>query len=69
MVAVPAVLGFVGAMIDRSIGTGPILLIVFAALGVVCAFASAYFRYEARIAHQDAGKPWARSRRTGEGAA
>jgi F0F1-type ATP synthase assembly protein I len=62
MVAVPVLFGFLGSLIDRAIGTGPILLIGFAALGVVGSFASAYYRYEARIAEQDVDKPWTRAR-------
>jgi len=62
MVAVPALLGSLGALLDGAIGTGPIFLLAFAAFGVVGAFLSAFYRYEARIAEQDAGKPWARAR-------
>jgi hypothetical protein len=35
-------------------------LIAFAAFGVVCSFASAFYRYERKIAVHDQGKPWAR---------
>lgn len=52
--------GLLGAWIDSMAGTGPIFLLVLGAVGAVGAFASAYFRYEARMARHDAGKPWTR---------
>lgn len=60
MVAVPAIFGLLGAWIDSLIGTGPILLLLFAAFGIACSFAGAYYRYEKKIADHDEGKPWAR---------
>lgn len=61
MVAVPTLLGFLGSLVDGALGTGPVLLLVFAAAGVIGAFASAYYRYEARIAEQEVDKPWTRA--------
>jgi len=61
MVAVPAAFGLAGWWIDSKIGTGPVLLLLLAAFGVVCSFASAFYRYERRIADHDVGKPWTRS--------
>ena len=60
MVSVPTVLGLLGAWIDSLVGTGPVLLLAFAAFGVAGAFASAYYRYEQKIARQEVGKPWTR---------
>ena len=60
MVAVPLVLGLAGAWIDSRLGTSPILVIALAAFGVACSLASAYYRYERRVADHDAGKPGAR---------
>jgi F0F1-type ATP synthase assembly protein I len=60
LVTVPVVLGLLGSFIDGLLGTGPVFLMALAALGVVGAFLSAYYRYERRIAHHDAGKPWTR---------
>ena len=65
MVAVPLVLGLAGAWIDSRLGTSPIFVIALAAFGVACSFASAYYRYERRVADHDAGKPWARSASAG----
>lgn len=60
MVVLPVLLGLVGAWVDGLIGTRPIMIFVFATFGVVSAFVSAYYRYEARIAAHDANKPWSR---------
>jgi F0F1-type ATP synthase assembly protein I len=61
MVAVPALLGLLGAWLDSKAGTGPILLIGFALFGLAGAFVSAYYRYEDRIRRHEAGKPWNRA--------
>lgn len=61
LVAVPLVLGLAGAWIDSRLGTSPIFVILLAGFGIACSFASAYYRYERRVADHDAGKPWARS--------
>jgi len=60
LVAVPVVFGLLGWWLDNLLGTGPVLLMALAALGVACSFAGAYYRYEHKIARHDAGKPWAR---------
>ncbi len=52
--------GLLGAWLDSLAGTGPILLLLFGAIGAVGAFASAYYRYEARMAGHNADKPWTR---------
>ena len=53
----------IGAWLDHLLGTGWILAALLTALGVIGAFASAYYRYEAQMAAHDAGKPWTRRRR------
>ncbi len=60
MVAVPVLLGVLGAWIDARGHTRPLFLILLGALGVVGSFVSAYYRYEERMARHDAGKPWTR---------
>ena len=60
LVAVPVLLGLLGAWLDGLAGTRPLLLLVLGAFGVACSFASAYYRYESRMARHDEGKPWAR---------
>ena len=60
MVLVPVLFGLLGAWIDGLAGTRPLFLLVLGAFGAACSFASAYVRYEHRIARHDQGKPWAR---------
>jgi F0F1-type ATP synthase assembly protein I len=60
LVAFPALLGLLGAWIDSRADTRPLFLLVLAALGVIGSFASAFYRYEARMAKHDEGKPWTR---------
>jgi hypothetical protein len=60
MVLVPVLFGLAGAWIDGRTETRPLFLLLLGAFGVACSFASAYVRYEHRIARHDEGKPWAR---------
>ena len=60
MVLFPLLLGLLGVVIDRALGTQWVFTAVLATLGVVGSFASAYYRYEARMAEHDEGKPWTR---------
>jgi positive regulator of sigma E activity len=60
MVLVPVLLGLLGSVIDHALGTHWVFTVLLATLGVVGAFASAYYRYEARMAQHDEGKPWTR---------
>jgi len=60
MVGTGALLCLGGSGLDSLLGTGPILLIVFACLAAAAIFASAYYRYEARIRVEEASQPWAR---------
>jgi hypothetical protein len=60
MVLFPVVLGLIGAVIDRALGTHWVFTALLATLGVIGSFASAYYRYEARMAQHDEGKPWTR---------
>lgn len=52
--------GLVGSWIDSRADTRPVFLLVFGAMGVLGASASAYYRYERRMADHDSGKPWMR---------
>jgi len=60
MIVAPVSFGFLGWWIDGLLGTGPGLLLGLAAFGVAASFASAYYRYEQRIARHEDGKPWTR---------
>ena len=68
MVLFPLALGFLGVVIDRAIGTQWVFAAVLATLGVIGSFASAYYRYEARMAEHDKGKPWTRRQHENGGA-
>ena len=60
MVVVPLLLGLLGTVIDHALGTEWVFAAVLATVGVIGVSASAYYRYQARIAQCDAGKPWTR---------
>ncbi|GMU79229.1 MAG: hypothetical protein AMXMBFR46_20220 [Acidimicrobiia bacterium] len=63
MVVTPLLLGLLGGVIDNVLGTGWVFAALFATFGVLGAFASAYYRYEARMARHDEGQPWTRRER------
>lgn len=54
----PVLLAFIGRGFDALLGIAPILTIAFAVLGVVGAFATAYYRYIADMDRLDQGQPW-----------
>jgi len=60
MVGTGVLLGLLGAWLDSLFGTGPVLLLVFVMFAAASAFASAYYRYVARVRLEEADKPWAR---------
>lgn len=51
--------GLLGLGLDKLFGTRPVFMLVFGAIAFIGAFASTYFRYQARIAKDEEGKPWA----------
>ena len=55
------VFSLLGLWLDSALGTSPLFLFVGFLFGAVGTFASQYYRYKARSAALDAGKPWARS--------
>lgn len=60
LVVTPLLFALLGVWIDGRLGTEPAFtvgLLVFALIG---ATVSAYFRYQARMAEHERGKPWAR---------
>ncbi|MFA5884579.1 MAG: AtpZ/AtpI family protein [Acidimicrobiia bacterium] len=69
MVVGPLLMGLFGAWVDRLLGTGWVFAALFATLGAVGAVVSAYYRYEARMAEHDEGKPWTRRARQADKAA
>lgn len=64
MVVAPLCMGLFGVWLDGLLGTGWVLAALLTTMGVIGAFVSAYYRYEAQIAEHDAGKPWTRRSRS-----
>lgn len=62
-VAVPLLLALAGYGLDRWLHTAPTLAVVFGAVGFVGTVARTYYAYMARMAYEEEGKPWTRSRR------
>jgi len=60
IVLIPALFGWFGRWLDHVFGIAPVLMLVFGVLGVAAVFATFYYRYQARIAEMEEGKPWAR---------
>ncbi len=56
----PALLGLLGWLLDGRLGTRPCFTVALALLGIVGVSVSHYFRYMARVAREDEGKPWTR---------
>ena len=56
----PVALGAIGWLIDRAFNTGFLFLVILACLGVVGTCVSFYYRYQAKTARFDEGKPWTR---------
>lgn len=63
MVVAPLCMGLFGAWLDNVFSTGWVFAALLATLGVLGAFVSAYYRYEAQMAEHDADKPWTRRAR------
>ena len=54
----PVIFAFIGRGLDTLFGIIPVLTILFAILGVIGSFATAYYRYIADMDQLDHGKPW-----------
>jgi F0F1-type ATP synthase assembly protein I len=60
LVVGPVLFAFIGWILDRVFGTGPLLLIVFGIFGFLAAVTALYYRYKAAIERHEADKPWNR---------
>jgi F0F1-type ATP synthase assembly protein I len=60
LVVGPVLFAFLGWILDRALGTGPLFLIVLGIFGFLCAVTALYYRYQAAIARDEADKPWNR---------
>ena len=61
----PVVFGGVGWLLDRWLGTAPILTIVLAIVGVVASFLRTWYRYDAEMKLKEAAGPWNKQRKAG----
>ena len=52
-----------GLWLDSKFGTRPLFMLVLGTLAIIGLGATEYYRYQARIAREEEGKPWTRSRR------
>jgi F0F1-type ATP synthase assembly protein I len=57
----PVVAGGLGYLIDRAIGTLPLLTIVFLMVAVVATFLKMYYTYDTTMKAHDAESPWGRA--------
>jgi F0F1-type ATP synthase assembly protein I len=60
LVVGPVLFAFLGWLLDRALGTGPLFLIAFGIFGFLAAVTALYFRYNAAIQRDEADKPWNR---------
>jgi F0F1-type ATP synthase assembly protein I len=63
LVITPLLFALAGFGLDRWLGTGPVLAIVFGLVGLVGVSLHTFYAYQARIAHEEEGKPWTHPRR------
>ncbi len=62
-VVAPVLLGFLGWLLDNRLGTAPLFMVAFGIIGFVGAGLANYYRYMAKVEHDDEGKPWTRRQR------
>jgi F0F1-type ATP synthase assembly protein I len=60
IVGTPLLLGLLGALIDRRLGTSPIFVIALALFGVVGMGLRMYYAYVRDMDAHEKGAPWAR---------
>lgn len=59
-VLAPVAFGALGWLVDRVLGTAPVVMILAGLFGAVAVFAWAWYQYQERAARQEEGKPWTR---------
>jgi F0F1-type ATP synthase assembly protein I len=60
IVGTPLLLGLLGGLIDRRLGTSPVFLVALALFGVVGMGLRLYYAYVRDMDAHDKGAPWAR---------
>ena len=59
-VAVPAVFGFLGHVLDGAVGTGSLFTVVLVVFALAGTFVRSYYAYEAAMKEHEARLPWRR---------
>lgn len=60
LVVGPVLFGFVGFLLDQAFGTGPLFVVALGVFGFLGSVVALYFRYQAAVTRDEAGKPWNR---------
>lgn len=58
----PLLLGLLGFLVDRWLGTVPFVTVAVVVLGFAGVVVKLYYGYESEMREHEAGKPWARRR-------
>jgi len=56
LVVVPVLFGLLGALADRWLGSGPVLMLTLAFVGFLGSCLAAYYRYDARMREHEAAR-------------
>ncbi len=59
LVLSPLLLGLIGYLLDRAVGTTPVLTVLCVVLALAGAAIKIYYGYGREMAAHDEGKPWA----------
>lgn len=62
LVLTPAILGFLGHLIDRALGTVPVFAVLLSLFAICAVSVKIYYGYVAHMRQHEEGRPWARSR-------
>lgn len=60
LVLTPLIFAGIGVLIDRALGTAPLVALVFGLVGFAGACYRLYLEYTARMKKAEEGKPWAK---------
>ncbi len=61
LVLSPVILGVLGYLADRWLGTVPVLTVLAVLVGLTGAVVKIYYGYQAEMAEHERGAPWAQS--------
>ena len=60
LVVSPLLLGLLGFLLDRWLGTVPVLTVIFTVVGLAGACVKLYYGYKLEMAEHEEGAPWAK---------